>query len=240
MAIEKDFFRQVMGHFPTGVTVVTTSHLGVPAGLTVSSFVSLSLDPPLVLICVDNSSHTLEAFRESKAFAINFLRQDQSYLSRCFALPSQERFEHFCYVPYHTAVTGSPVIDECLAFVDTRLEAEYPGGDHVIFIGRIEAMGTADQVVFADDDGRARSTLTHYHDYEPGKNGNSLPVEPLPLAYYRGRYRHLAAAYNEPSLLPKTQEMPVLSANSDDEPYTEPLSPPETRTSDSLPQSGQK
>ena len=203
MAIEKDFFRQVMGRFTTGVTVVTTNKDGVLGGMTVSAFASLSLNPPLVLICVDRVSHTLNLFRESKTFAVNFLTTEQVPLSRGFATPSKERFEYFCHAPYHIAATGAPILDNVLGFVDARLVAEYPGGDHVIFIGQVEAVGTAGHVAFATEEGRIRSTLAHYEELLPGSsNGKTPPHEPAPLTYYRGRYRHLAGEYEEPSLGP--------------------------------------
>ena len=201
MAIEKDFFRQVMGHFTTGVTVATTISQGKPSGLTVSSFTSLSLNPPLVLICIDTASHTLPLFRESKIFAVNFLTAKQVHLSRCFATPLKDRFEHFCHVPYHIAATGAPILDDILAFVDTRLVAEYPGGDHVIFVGEVEAIGTAGRVVFASKEGQARSTLADDHEYAAQASNGSISIEDVtPLAYYRGAYRHLATHYSEPSL----------------------------------------
>ncbi|HZR43397.1 MAG TPA: flavin reductase family protein, partial [Ktedonobacteraceae bacterium] len=148
MTIEKDFFRHVMGHFATGVTVVTTNSQGILGGLTVNAFCSVSLNPPLVLICVDDASNTLPLLRESKVFVVNILTNRQEHLSRCFATHSQDRFEHFCHASYHTAATGAPIIDDVLAFIDARIVAEYPGGDHVIFLGQVEALGTADQIVF--------------------------------------------------------------------------------------------
>jgi flavin reductase (DIM6/NTAB) family NADH-FMN oxidoreductase RutF len=121
-----------------------------------------------------------------------------------------DRFEHFCHAPYHIAATGAPILDHVLAFIDTRLVAEYPGGDHVIFVGQIEAMGTAGQATFASEEGNARSTLIHYEKYTDtvnaqltqnmnGKNG-SHRVTDSPLAYFRGQYRHLTQRYSEPSL----------------------------------------
>ena len=214
MTIETGFFRQVMGRFTSGVTIVTTRWNNVIAGLTVSSFASLSLDPPLILICVDQASSTLEVLRQSKIFAVNILTSQQIELSRCFATPSEDRFEHFCHASYHTAATGAPILDGVLAFIDTRLVAEYPGGDHVIFVGQIEAMGTAGQVTFASEEGKSHSTLIHYKEYTDiagsppmhsmnGANGtsaNSNDLTDSPLAYYRGQYRHLAQQYREPSL----------------------------------------
>ena len=194
MAIEKDFFRQVMGHFATGVTVVTTRSEKGLSGLTVSSFCSVSLDPPLVLICVDLNSYTLPYIRESGIFAVSILTDQQEHLSRCFATSSDERYEHFCHASYHVAATGSPIIDGALAFIDTRVVAEYPGGDHVIFLGQVEAMGVGGQVAFADEADEQYSTLI-------GSDGNApLEDKAAPLAYYRGEYRHLARNYQRSSL----------------------------------------
>lgn len=191
MAIEKDFFRQVMGRFATGVTVVTTRSQETLAGLTVNAFCSVSLNPPLVLICVDLTSTTCPGIRESGVFAVNILTEKQEDLSRCFATSSAERYEGFCHARYHVAATGAPIIDNTLAFIDARVVAEYPGGDHVIFLGQVAAMGVAGQVVFAREAEREHSTVV-----EHGSNG----AEKTPLAYYLGQYRHLSSSYQKPSL----------------------------------------
>lgn len=193
MAIEKDFFRQVAGQFATGVTVVTTQSEGKPAGITVNAFCSVSLDPPMVLVCIDLSSNTLPVMRESGAFAINILTSEQEYLSRCFATTSEERYENFCHASFHTAATGSPIIDDVLAFIDARIVAEYPGGDHSIFLGQVMAMGSDGQIAFAHEAASANATLfeEQYDGTEPDKE---------PLTYYRGKYRHLACDYVKPSL----------------------------------------
>ncbi len=196
MTIEKDFFRQVMGRFTTGVTVVTTGSKGVPGGLTVNAFCSVSLNPPLILVSVDCASTTLPLLRECQKFAVNILTDKQEHLSRCFATPSKDRFEHFCHAPYHVAATGAPVLDGALAFIDAHVVAEYPGGDHVLFLGQVEALGTAERVVFADDASRVNSTLLT----PAAANGNLVEDEGTPLVYYRGQYRHLASNYREPSL----------------------------------------
>jgi len=193
MAIEKGFFRQVMGQFATGVTVVTTCGQGKPAGITVNAFCSVSLDPPLVLVCIDLISHTLPFIRESGSFAVNILTNEQERLSHCFAGSTQERYEHFCHTDFHTAATGAPIIDDSLAFIDARVVAEYPGGDHVIFLGQVEAMGTNGHVVFANEEVQRHTTLDDNHDNEVGDDKE-------PLAYYRGKYRHLACDYVKPSL----------------------------------------
>ncbi|HVB74247.1 MAG TPA: flavin reductase [Ktedonobacteraceae bacterium] len=200
MTIEKEFFRQVMGQFPTGVTIVTTATSTGLSGLTVNSFTSVSLDPPLVLICVDITSHTLSFLRESGSFAVNFLTNEQEALSRCFATGAAERYEHFCHAPYHVAATGSPILDGSLAFIDARVVAEYPGGDHVIFLGQVEAMGTEGKAQFLNDTGTARSTLIEWEDGEANDSREPHPHTSSPLAYYRGQYRHLARDYKRPSL----------------------------------------
>src|SRR5260370_35712227 len=148
MAIETEFFRQVMGRFATGVSVVTTRRQERLAGLTVNAFCSVSLNPPLILICIDLASTTCPAIHESGVFAVNMLTEKQEELSRCFATASSERYEGFCQACYHVAATGAPIIDDALAFIDARVVAEYPGGDHVIFLGQVAAMAVAGQVVF--------------------------------------------------------------------------------------------
>ena len=193
MAIEKEFFRQVMGRFATGVTVVTTRSQGEIGGLTVNAFCSVSLNPPLVLVCVDNKSNTLPLFRASKIFAVNMLTDKQEDLSQGFATNNKERYENFYHASYHTAATGAPIIDNVLAFVDTRIVAEYPGGDHTIFLGQVEAMGTEGRVTFVNDEGKEQSTLLDYDGVSPV---NGLH----PLTYYQGQYRHLAKHYHEPSI----------------------------------------
>jgi flavin reductase (DIM6/NTAB) family NADH-FMN oxidoreductase RutF len=191
MAIEKGFFRHVMGHFATGVTVVTTRSQETLVGLTINAFCSVSLHPPLILICVDLTSATCPIIRDSGVFAVNMLTEQQEVLSRCFATPSAERYEGFCYARYRVAATGAPIIEDTLAFIDARVATEYPGGDHAIFLGQVLAMGVAGQVVFAHEADSERSTIV-----EHGSNG----AEKAPLAYYLGQYRHLSSSYRKPSL----------------------------------------
>ena len=199
MTIEKEFFRQVMGQFATGVTIVTTATGEGLSGLTVNSFTSVSLNPPLVLICIDLTSHTLPFLRASGYFAVNFLTNQQEALSRCFATTSEERYDRFCHAPYHVAATGSPILDGVLAFIDARIVAEYPGGDHAVFIGEVEAMGTEGKAQFLNAAAREHSTLTEWSD-EEHSNITGPPPDKWPLAYYLGQYRHLARDYKRPSL----------------------------------------
>jgi flavin reductase (DIM6/NTAB) family NADH-FMN oxidoreductase RutF len=193
MTIEKNFFRQVMGHFATGVTVVTTSSKGVAGGLTVNAFCSVSLNPPLVLVCVDLNSTTLPLIRESGVFAVNMLTEQQEHLSRCFATPNRDRFESFCHATSYTVATGAPVLTDVLAFIDARIVAEYPGGDHAIFLGQVEAMGAEGKVLFAKEEEKV-----HYQ--QAGYNGHTAVKNENPLTYYRGQYRRICASYHAPSL----------------------------------------
>lgn len=171
------FFRQVMAHFTTGVTVVTTTHQGSIRGMTVNAFCSVSLHPPLVLICVKRSSSMFPLLHASKIFAVNMLTEQQKELAWGFAASSEER-EHFCYAAYHVAVTQAPILDEGLAFVDARVVAEYPGGDHVIFLGEVLAMGAAGQVVAVP--GGEELVIPQYGE------GDGYP-----LLYYLGNYHSL-------------------------------------------------
>jgi len=135
-------FRRVLGHFATGVTVVTTRLGDDLHGITVNSFTSVSLHPPLVLICIDKSARAHDYLSKSGTFAVNILRRDQEHLSRFFADPSRpEGREGFRGIPFREAVTGSPILEGCLAFLDCRIVASYPGGDHTIFLGQVEDLG---------------------------------------------------------------------------------------------------
>ena len=201
MTIEKDFFRQVMGQFTTGVSVVTTRSKDGLAGLTVNSFTSVSLEPPLVLICVDLYSTALPFIRASGNFAVNILTSEQEALSRCFATTSSERYDYFCHASFHIASTGSPILDGALAFIDSRIIAEYPGGDHVIFVGLVVAMGTNGQAAFANEEDQRQNNLLELKLDETIQSNNLNHSEPeTPLVYHRGKYRHLARDYQRPSL----------------------------------------
>ncbi|MEO7003467.1 MAG: flavin reductase family protein [Ktedonobacterales bacterium] len=138
-------FRAVLGRFATGVTVVTTSQEGQPVGITVNAFASLSLDPPLVLACIDRSSYVHDLLQRTGVFAANILAEDQLRLSNCFARRSEERLKGFCGATWHTAATGAPILDGVVGFVDCRVVGVYPGGDHSIFVGQVEALGGTDE-----------------------------------------------------------------------------------------------
>jgi 3-hydroxy-9,10-secoandrosta-1,3,5(10)-triene-9,17-dione monooxygenase reductase component len=130
-------FRSVMGHFATGVTVVTATTTDGPVGMTANAVCSLSLDPLLLLVAFDNEARTLPAVRATGRFGVNVLAAGQADLARLFAskLPESEKFAG---VP-HTVHDGIPVIEDALAWVGCRLERLIPGGDHTIGIGAVEA-----------------------------------------------------------------------------------------------------
>jgi 3-hydroxy-9,10-secoandrosta-1,3,5(10)-triene-9,17-dione monooxygenase reductase component len=128
-------FRETLGSFPTGVTIVTAPG---PAGLTTNAFSSLSLDPPLVLVCFDNTSRTLPAVEAAGRFAVNILRDDQEPLARLFA-SKRVAADKFAEAT-HTEDHGVPVLDGALAWIVCTLDRLVPGGDHTIAIGAVTAM----------------------------------------------------------------------------------------------------
>jgi 3-hydroxy-9,10-secoandrosta-1,3,5(10)-triene-9,17-dione monooxygenase reductase component len=131
-----------MGHFATGVTVVTASSPQGPVGMTANAVASLSLDPLLLLVAFDNSARTLTVVREIRRFGVNVLGADQQPLARLFASKAPEHAK-FAEVA-HTVEQGIPVIGGVLAWVGCRLERLVPGGDHTIGIGAVEAAEAGD------------------------------------------------------------------------------------------------
>jgi 3-hydroxy-9,10-secoandrosta-1,3,5(10)-triene-9,17-dione monooxygenase reductase component len=133
-------FRRIMGHWATGVSVVTAMGTDGPAGVTANALSSLSLDPPLALVCFDLSSRTLHAVRESERFCINILAAGQEDVSRMFATKRSHE-EKFARIGYRDA-HGVPVIDGCVAWLACVLESEFRRGDHVVAVGEVLAGGT--------------------------------------------------------------------------------------------------
>ena len=135
-------FRQVLGHFCTGVVVVTGIFEEEPVGFTVQSFTSVSLEPPLVTVCPARSSATWPRLRSSGTFCANVLRHDQEAVARVFATTGGDRFRGLGWRP--APATGSPQLEGVLAWVDCRIEAEHDGGDHLIAVGRVLDLGVGD------------------------------------------------------------------------------------------------
>lgn len=127
--------RQALGTFPTGVTVVTTlDPQGAPLGFTANSFTSVSLDPPLVLVCMSKGSCNFDSYRHTQNFAINVLADQQRGISTTFAMPSEDRFRD---VDWRIGVTGSPILEQVVSWFDCQTHEVIDAGDHVILMGRV-------------------------------------------------------------------------------------------------------
>jgi 3-hydroxy-9,10-secoandrosta-1,3,5(10)-triene-9,17-dione monooxygenase reductase component len=139
-AIEIDplLFRNVLGHYPTGVTVVAGHDGERPLGLAIGSFFSISLDPPLVGFCVARTSSTWPAIEATGRFGVSVLAEDQHETSGRFASKVTDKFEGIEWEP--APVTGSPLIRGALAHIDCELFEVYPGGDHVIVEGLVRSL----------------------------------------------------------------------------------------------------
>lgn len=135
-------FRAAVGGFATGVTVVTTAGEGHGYGMTANAFSSVSLDPPLVLVCVITPSEGSTHITRNQCFAVNVLSASQEPLSRYFASRDRPKGrDAFRDVPHRTSVSGSPILDDAAAYLDCRLHASHEAGDHRIFIGEVVELG---------------------------------------------------------------------------------------------------
>jgi 3-hydroxy-9,10-secoandrosta-1,3,5(10)-triene-9,17-dione monooxygenase reductase component len=128
-------FRQVLGHYPTGVTVITAGTPDGPAGMAVSSFSSLSLDPPQVLFCAGNTSSSWPKIRDQGAFAVNVLAEDQEDVSRVFASKGADKFAE---IGWHRSRGGNPLLTGALAWIECRIGNIIESGDHSIVIGEVD------------------------------------------------------------------------------------------------------
>jgi flavin reductase (DIM6/NTAB) family NADH-FMN oxidoreductase RutF len=129
--------REVLGHFATGVTIVTANEEGIPVGFSCQSFSALSLDPPMVILAPAKSSTSWPRIAEAGAFCVNILSEDQEALCRSFAISGGDKFEG---VEWSPGVTGSPIIAGSLAVIECTLGAIYEGGDHELVTGHVVAL----------------------------------------------------------------------------------------------------
>lgn len=152
--IGEDDFLGVMASFPAGVAVVTSlDERERPCGLTISAFCSVSRQPPLVLVCVDEDSNTLGAIRHSGKFTVNFLSEGRERLARAFATKEGDKFSGFAWRPTEALPGGGPILHEdTVAHLACLVEREIEAGDHWVFIGR---------VIEADVEEEGRSLLFH-------------------------------------------------------------------------------
>ncbi len=139
MHIESSEFRRVLGHFPTGVTVVTAPTDDGPAGMAIGSFASVSLDPPLVMFCPGRESATWAKMSAADRFCVNVLGDDQADVCGVFAGRAEDKFAG---IEWSTRITGSPVIDGSVAWIDCELHAVHDGGDHHIVVGLVRGLAT--------------------------------------------------------------------------------------------------
>jgi len=133
--------RQALGSFPTGVTVVSCLDKNKnPLGFTANSFTSVSLDPQLISICIDKESFNIDSFSITKHFAVSVLSEDQQSISTTFATPNEDRFQN---VEWRTEDTGSPIIENAVAWFDCNTRQVIDAGDHLILIGEIIAFDSS-------------------------------------------------------------------------------------------------
>lgn len=157
-----DDFRRVMSQFASGVTIITAWDADQrPTGLTASSFTSVSLHPPLILVCVSQKAQSYPAIKAAGRFAVNILSRGQEAVSRRFATTTSTRDEKFAGLDYRPGPLGLPILTDALAELECTVVHAYPGGDHTIFVAQVDA---------ADSRGDA------------GKE---------PLLYFRGTYSRL-------------------------------------------------
>ncbi len=164
MPIDASSFRRLVGNFATGVTVVTTSNDGMLHGMTANSFTSVSLDPLLLLVCVDKTAHGHAELLRCESFGVNLLSAEQKDVSSLFAKtgePEPGRLRGG--VAYRVGSTGCPLIEGSLAWLECLPHAQVDAGDHTIFLGKVV-------------------------------DGLALRPEDAPLLYFRGSYRGLAAS----------------------------------------------
>lgn len=153
MPIEPADFRRALGQFASGVAVVTTRDAeGRSMGLTVSAFCSVSLEPPLVLVCIDNRSETHDGFETSRVFGASVLREDHEHFSRRFAQRGREKF---AARDLHLGETGVALVPGALAQLECRVVSALPGGDHTSYVGEVVRLRTSP----------GRPLLYHASDY---------------------------------------------------------------------------
>ena len=157
-AFDSDTFRKVMGHFVTGVTVVTTISDGEPQGITVNALSSVSLVPPLIVVALDRRRYITPKVHVTGRFAVNVLGEHQQGIADCFAgAPVEPGRDRFCGAAWSAGVTGMPLLDGAIATLECTVVGVHSIGDHDLFIGRVEAL-------------------------------HNVEHHPQPLLYYRRRY----------------------------------------------------
>ena len=140
MSISQAEFREAMGNFATGVTVITVDHAGEVHGMTANAFTSVSLDPLLVLVCVDHRARTHGHLHAKKRFGVNVLAENQRAISEYYAraAPTHQRAEQEAGARFDRTIHGTPVLHGALAYLECRLHSAQDAGDHTIFLAAVE------------------------------------------------------------------------------------------------------
>ncbi|MDF3308219.1 flavin reductase family protein [Rhodococcus sp. T2V] len=134
--VDASTMRSVLGHFATGVIAITAfdPSTGQGAGLAANSFTSVSLDPPLVAFCVAHTSSSWPAIKRAETFVINILAEDQEHVGRKLAVKGGDKFAGLAWNP---SPSGAPIVEDAVAWIEARVEAEHTAGDHVIVVSRV-------------------------------------------------------------------------------------------------------
>ena len=168
-----DEFRKVMGHFATGISVVTTFDGDQPSGITVNAFSSVSLEPALVMVALDRGRFITPMVRRFGRYAVNVLGSDQQLLSDCFAhAPVSPGREEFCGAAWHRGPSGLPLIDGSIATLECTTVETFSAGDHDLFIGRVDSLEQAREDV--------APLLYFRRRYLRVERGSDSPVEGKP------------------------------------------------------------
>lgn len=138
MSVEPQELRRVGGYFATGVTVVTAEHDGARCGLTVNAFLTVSLEPPLVLVSIGIASRSLGCLERTARFGVSVLAEDQESVARVFAGKDDDKL---ALVPARRGVTGVPLVEGAIGWLECRTERRTEAGDHVLFLARVESVG---------------------------------------------------------------------------------------------------
>ena len=165
-------FRNALGRFATGITVITTlGPDGKPEGMTANSFGALSLDPPLIHWCIGKSAPTHDIFHGSETFAINILRAGQRHLSNQFAKSTEDKFVG---VNWRAGEGGAPLLDNALASFECRNEAQHDAGDHTILVGLVEKFAYADGEPLLFSGGKYAVAAVYPDDHDTPLNAEAF------------------------------------------------------------------
>ncbi len=157
--------RDALGTYPTGVAIVTAvDALGTPVGLTINSFSSVSLEPPLVLWSLARTSRSFEVFRDAQHWAVHILAADQQSLSQRFSRPAEDRFAG---LDWSAGQGGAPLIEGCAARLQCRIRSMHEGGDHVIFVGEVLHLSRHSRPPLAYHAGRYAAVQSFEHEAQP-------------------------------------------------------------------------